>query len=117
MLQVLEANTSGKPLNVVQLHMSIGGPNPELTLHNVWKDLHEEFGSSTQIDNSLIHKIEQFPQINSAYHKLKDKLKELVVIYQYMEANISVAPELELFYCSCGIRKISLKLHESLQNS
>ena len=115
MLLVLEANTIKEPLKVVQRHMSIGGPNPARTLDNTIHELRSEFGSGIRIANALNNQLDAFPIVKSPYQV--DKLKELLEICQYVEANIDATAELSIFNSAFGARKAWLKLPESWQNS
>ena len=114
-LTIIQVNTSGKPHKVVENHMAIGGADPHQTLTNVWNSLYEQFGSGPQIAISLSSKLDSFPQIKSVYEG--EKLTELICICQLIQCNMSVAPELQVYNLSVGIRKVWLKLPDPLQNA
>jgi len=112
---VLAANTTSEPLVIVEKHMAIGGPNPSATLAKLVKELRSQFGSNVRIANALSLQVESFPRIKSCHET--DKMKDLLYLCQYIEANMSEADELTVYNTAYGARKIWLKLPESLQNS
>lgn len=114
-LTVLHTNSTGKPQKLIEQHMAIGGIDPDQTLRNVWSALHQRFGKSIKIANSLIAKVEQFPTIKDASNS--DQLYELYSLCQLILCNINASPELQTFHNSLGLRQVWLKLPFSFQNT
>ena len=113
-LLVVEANTTNDPLKVVQRHVAIGGPDPNVTLQNTLRELHSEFGSSIKVADSLIKRLDAFEQVKSA-HQI-DKLKDLLDLAKHIAANIQSSEELIIFNVAHGAQKIWFKMPDDMQN-
>ena len=113
-LTVLYENTTGKPRKMIENFMNSGAANPDLTLRNVWNSLHEQFGTGNRIATAIFTMLDSFPIIRSPHNT--DKLGDLINICHIIAANMTVAEELQIFNLSLGIRKIWIKLPDTLQN-
>ena len=114
-LLILEAHTAKEPQRLVQRCMALGGLNPERALESAMNKLRSEFGSSIRVANALNQRLDSFPPIRSVYDV--EKLKDLLEICEFIDANISSTAEFYVFNSAYGARKVWLKLPESLQNN
>ena len=114
-LLILEANTVKEPQKIVQKCMALGGSNPEKALDDTMSKLRSEFGSSIRVANALNQRLDSSPPIKSIYNI--DKLKDLLEICEYIEANITTTAELNVFDSAYGAKKVWNKLPETMQNN
>ena len=114
-LQVLEANTTGEPQKIVKKYMILCARDPSTGLSRCLCALKKKFGSNILVANSLNARLESFQQIKSAHHS--KRLTELLDLCEHIELSMPSCNELSIYNTSLGIRKIWLKLPESLQNS
>ena len=113
-LTVLHSNSTGKPQKLIEQHMAIGGVDPSQTLQNVSEALFDQFGSGTQIANSLMSKIASFPIIKDSHNI--EQLRELLSLSQLILVNMPASSELQYFNLALGLRQLWEKLPFNLQN-
>ena len=114
-LLILQAHTEGEPQKMIRGKIASAGAFPEYALQECWETLRRDYGSGSQVAEDLINKVETTPPIKSI-HQI-DKLKELLELCKLINCNMAITKELSFFDMSMGIKKIFLKLPESMQNS
>lgn len=113
-ITVLEANTSGKALELVKKYSISGGVDPDAALRTIWERMQERFGSSVKIAAKLRQEVESFPIIHGADQG--SQLLDLSDLCSQVEAHLRSLPELSDFNHSHGQRAVWLKLPGDLQS-
>ena len=111
---VLEAQTTGKPQQIVQSYMVNGSANPTESLRLIQHELATRFGSGSRVANYISSQVEALSPIKSVHQC--DKLEELLEICKLIRTNLPFLRELELFNNSSGIYKLWSKLPDPFQN-
>ena len=113
-IKVLMANTTGEPLNIIKDLFNAGAANPDMALKNIWKALHQQFGTSTQVASALQKQIEDSPNLKSMSQG--KKLRELLHLCHLIQSYMNSCQDLQWYNLPAGIRKIWLKLPDPIQN-
>jgi len=113
-IRVLEAQTDGRPLRIIQSQLLLGAQNPAKALYCIEKELIRRFGSGIHIVHSLYSKLDAFPPIKSVY--AIDQLDDLVELAMLILVNMPTMAELSEFNHSLGVRRLFDKLPEPFQN-
>ena len=93
-IQVLRANTQGRPHEIIRDLTIAGTFSPKTVVDNIWRDLDNRYGSEIRLTNHLFGKLHSFPKIKSP-SQIED-IERLRSIGRHMEASAPRCTSLEV---------------------
>ena len=117
-IDILEAQTSGAPREVVQTFKVAYGNNPRLAMDTIFDKLKKRFGDSTEIANELRHKLTKFPEIRGTENdpKVASSLRKLSDLCLIIRAHLDSVEDLQTLNFPSGLELVRSKLPDFINN-
>ena len=111
-LNVLIANSEGRPKKLIQEYLASGMQHTDETLRVVWSSLKQRFGSGEKIAEALLLKLQKFPPIR---HNDLSKLEDFYDMCKVICSHLGYSKELGILNLNQGLRGAYEKLPDQFQ--
>ena len=114
-LQVMFANTSGRPQELVKDYLSTASPqSAESAVEVVWSTFYERYGSQMAGAQLLIDRVKKLPHIQSIDDE--DSISRMLDACRNAVCSMEFSPQLNWLNTHSALQMLSGKLPESLRN-
>ena len=114
-INIIIANTAGRPQTMVKQYFSAGSNDPATTLKQIWDTLEQRFGSKEQIAQSINSMITSIRPVKSIVNNI-NKLEDIVDTCRVASYNMVDNPELQFYNLRSGMQIVLNKLPDVICN-